>query len=316
MRRLTSCCAGLLVLAAGSATPAAGQVLTRPPARPTPAVVAPTAGRYRVVISGFAATKETVDGDADGKKDEVYAAAAFVLWDRRDGRMISVPNVVRTREYGDVAGRNRGRIQAGSASRTGGIWGGNGPDYVPLGLDPRATVGPTPQSDQLPLLVFEGGLSDGAEALLVAPSLWESDGRTLAYDNYQANWKSGGVAKLLNSPAVMNQLSNSNLTSAMVPGDPTLQTVAQIANIFSGGVVGTYLIGATTLITATVDRPIGLTPYQNADQYQDRVVVVTREKLASLAVGSGITIAIPFAEPFDRQLNGMYTAYLRVERIQ
>jgi hypothetical protein len=308
---------GCLAVIVGSAAPAAGQVLPRPTiSRPTIAPPTVTSGRYRVVISGFATAKETVDRDQDGKKDEVYAAAAFALWDRRDGRMISVPNMVRTREYGDVGGKNSNRIQAGSASSSGGIWGGNGAEYVPNGLDPRATVGPTPQSDQFPLLIFEGGLSDGVEALLVSPSLWESDGMQVGYDNYSTNWKTGGIAKLLGSPAVQNQLANPNLTSAVVPGDNALQVVSALANVFSGGIIGSYFLGASTIVTNHVDRPIGLAPYQNADQYQDRVVVITREKLLSLAVGSGITIAIPFAEPYDNQLNGMYTAFLRVERVQ
>ena len=302
-----------LVLLAGAASSAAAQ-LTRPPT--TSPTIYTTSGRYRVAISGFATAKETRDVDSDGRMDEVYAAAAFVLWDRRDGRMISLPNVVRSIEYGDIRGMKSGRVQAGSASRSGGLWGGNGPDYAPAGLDPRAPVGPVPTSDRLPLLVFEGGLSDGAEALLIVPSVWESDGNRLAFDNYSTNWRTGGVSKLINSPAVQNQFATTNLTSAMVPGDPALQTISTIANIFTGGIVGTYLIGAAQIVSANVDRPIGLTPYQNADQYQDRVIVVTREKLASLAVGQGITIAIPFAEPFDNQLNGMYTAYVRVERIQ
>lgn len=303
-----------LALLAGFAATASGQILPKPTG--TKPTVYSTAGRYRVAISGFATAKETVDKDTDGRKDEVYAAAALVLWDRRDGRMISTPNVVRSLEYGDVRGKNAGRVQAGTASRSGGIWGGNGPDYTPLGLDPRATVGPTPLTDQLPLLVFEGGLSDGVEALLIAPSLWESDGNRMGFDNYSTNWKTGGVAALINSPAVQNQLTNTSLTSAMVPGDPALQTISIVANIFSGGIVGSYMLGASTIVTGLVDRPIGLTPYQNADQYQDRVVVVTREKLASLAVGQGVTIAIPFWEPLDGQLNGVYTAYLRVERTQ
>jgi hypothetical protein len=274
-------------------------------------------GRYRITISGFATAKETVDRDDNtyGQKDEVYAAAAFVLWDRRDGRMLSTPNVVRSREYGEAL-PNAGRIRAGSATPNGGLWGGNNGDYVPLNSDPRAAVGPAPLADQFPLMIFEGNLSDGVEALLIAPSLWESDGRPTPFNNYAANWRTGGIAKVLNSPAVQNQVLNTNLTSAVMPGDPTTQTISQIANIFSGGIIGSYIIGASTIITSLLDRPIGLAPYQNGDQYQDRVVVVTREKLLSLLPGSGMTLAVPFAEPFDGQLNGLYTAYVRIERIQ
>ena len=50
--------------------------------------------------------------------------------------------------------------------------------------------------------------------------------------------------------------------------------------------------------------------------YQERLMLITREKLTSLNVGDGITAAIPFAEPIDPFLNGMYTLYIRVQRLQ
>jgi hypothetical protein len=263
------------------------------------------------VISGFACAKETVDSDKDGKKDEVYAAAAFVLWNRRDGRMISTPNVIRTVEYGDIGGRLGSRIQAGTASAKGGIWGGNNGDYVPSGLNPQASVG-SGTSDRLPLLVFEGGLSDSTEALLVAPSIWESDSDPSGFNSYSNNWKNGGIGTVINSPAVQNQLTMAGLSSTIAPGDPT---ISQVANFF-GGPIGAYLLAATYWSTNDHDRPIGLIDYQGTGKYQDRLVVITREKLASLAVGAGMTLPIPFAEPMNNRLNGLYTTFIRVERIQ
>jgi hypothetical protein len=50
--------------------------------------------------------------------------------------------------------------------------------------------------------------------------------------------------------------------------------------------------------------------------YEERFTVLTQEKVASLAPGQGITLALPVAEPIDLFLKGMYTLYLRVERIQ
>ena len=315
MHRTTVTRFATLALLAGSAAPLAGQIPRPTITRPT--IVAATSGRYRVVISGFAVAHETSDKDIDGAKDEVYGAAAFVLWDRRDNHLISMPNVMRTREYGDIGGRNTTRIRAGTASGSGGLWGNNGiADYAPSGYDPRANLSVAPASDQFPLLVFEGGLSDGVEALLICPSLWEADGQAMGFINYSNNWRTGGVGRLLASPAVQNQFAVAGVTSAVVPGDPALQTVAQVANFFSGGIIGSYLLTVNSLVTGGIDRPIGLTTYQNADQYQDRVIVVTHEKLASLAVGAGFTMAIPFAEPMDGQLNGLYTTYVRIERIQ
>ncbi len=311
MRQTNSWCLACLALFVGAATPIAGQILTKPPITAPTIYTAPvTSGRYRVVISGFASSHETVDNDKDGKKDEVYAAAAFVLWNRRDGRMISTPNVIRTVEYGDIGGRLGSRIEAGTASAKGGIWGGNNGDYVPTGLNPQASVG-SGTSDKLPLLVFEGGLSDSTEALLVAPSLWESDSDPSGFTSYSNNWKSGGIGTLINSPAVQNQLTMAGLSSIVAPGDPTIQ----VAN-FLGGPIGAYLLNALYGGTNDRDRPIGLIDYQGSSKYQDRLVVITREKLASLAVGAGMTLPIPFAEPMNNRLNGLYTAFIRVERIQ
>ena len=301
---------GWVALAGTVAPPAAAQILPRPPV--SPPTIYETSGRYRIAISGFACAKETVDNNKDGAKDEVYAAASFVLFDRRDGRLISTPNVVRTVEYGDRGGRIGNRIQAGTASRSGGIWGGNNGDYVPNGLDPRATVGPQPLSEKLPLLVFEGGLSNGVEALLLAPSLWEWDSDPKGFNTYANNWKTAGVGSLINSPAVQNQFGMTGLTPIVAPANTTM---AEVANFFGGPVSG-FLANLTYLMTTAVDRPIGLNVYQSVGNYQDRLLVITREKLESLAVGSGVTVAIPLAEPFNNQLNGLYTVYVRVERTQ
>lgn len=283
-----------------------------------PNTLPPNAGRYRVMITGFGVARQTVDEalDSDGKGDEVYAAAAAVLWDRRNGQLISEPLVIRSREYGDVArGQFTGRFRAGTAGPTGGLWAGNGPEYAPLEFDPRGSAFPVPSAYQFPLLVFEGGLSDGVEALLIAPSLWESDLKPSPFDNYQQNWRAGGVAKVLASPAVANQFANPALTSAMIPEDPGLRIASSLVTVFTGGLIGSYGFGGI-MVQSRIDRPIGLTGGQQAAHYQDRVVVVTREKLTSLVPGAGTTMAIPFAEPFNNFLNGIYTMYLRIERLQ
>ena len=305
-----------LALAVGVATPAAGQILPKPTISPPTIYTAPvTAGRYRVVIQGVAVAKETMDGDRDGKKDEIYVAAAHVLWDRRDGHLISVPDVIRTVEYGDVGGKNTGRIAAGSATRQGGLWGGNGGDYAPGGFTPASTSTAGASAGQLPMLIFEGGLSDGVEALLIAPSIWESDAQPIGFNNYTNTWRTAGVGPLIASPAIQNQLASTSLMSLTVPPNETMQTAAIVANIFTG-FIGNYIMVMSALSPTTIDRPIGLTEFQNVDQYQDRVVVITREKLASLPVGGGTQLTIPFAEVFNGRLNGLYQMFVRVERIQ
>ena len=312
MSRSSRLLAGL-ALAAGAAAPARAQILPRPTI--TQPTVYTTSGRYRVVIQGISVAKETVDPDRDGKKDEIYVGAAFVLWDRRDGHLISVPDVIRTTEYGDIGGKNSGRIQAGSASRQGGLWGGNGGDYAPSGFTPASVSTAGASGTQLPLLVFEGGLSDSVEALLVAPSIWESDANPTGFNSYSNTWKTAGVGKLIQSPAVQNQLANASLMSLTVPVDPTFQTAVTVGNIFAP-MLGGFLMEMSALSSTQIDRPIGLNEYQNVDQYQDRVMVVTREKLKSLPVGGGVQLAIPFPEPFNNRLNGLYQLFVRVERVQ
>ena len=312
MSRSSRLLAGL-ALAAGAAAPARAQILPKPTI--TQPTVYTTSGRYRVVIQGISVAKETVDQDRDGKKDEIYIGAAFVLWDRRDGHLISVPDVIRTIEYGDIGGKNSGRIQAGTASRQGGLWGGNGGDYAPSGFTSASVSTAGASAGQLPMLVFEGGLSDSVEALLVAPSIWESDANPTGFNSYSNTWKTGGVGKLIQSPAVQNQLASTSLMSLTVPVDPTFQTAVVVGNIFAP-MLGGFLMEMSALSSTQMDRPIGLNEYQNVDQYQDRVMVVTREKLKSLPVGGGVQLAIPFPEPFNNRLNGLYQLFVRVERVQ
>jgi hypothetical protein len=270
------------------------------------------------VILGVAVASGTIDSGTDGAGDEIYVGAAFVLWDRRDGHTISVPNVTRTTEYGDIAGRNGGRIAAGTASRSGGLWGRNGGDYAPSGFTSASTSTAGASAGALPMLIFEGGLSDGAEALLLVPSIWEADGKTTAFDSYSNTWKNGGVGSIISAPAVQNQLTGTNastLMSLMVPANETLQKTAAIIGMFLPGVLP-VVIGISEATNGGIDRPIGLAEYQNVDQYQDRLVVITREKLASLAVGAGTTLVVPFGEPANGKLNGLYQMFIRVERIQ
>jgi hypothetical protein len=245
-------------------------------------------------------------------------AAAFVLWNRRDGHLISMPNVIRTVEYGDISGKNGGRIAAGSASPQGGLWGGNGGDYAPSGFTPASTSTAGATAGALPMLIFEGGLSDSTEALLLAPSIWESDGISYGFDNYANAWKTQGVGPMINSPAVQNQLTGTNATTVMsllVPPNPTLQQAATAINVFAP-MVGGFVMLMSSLSPTNMDRAIGLSEYQNLDQYQDRLVVLTNEKLKSLPVGGGVSLTIPYAEPFNNILNGLYQLYIRVERIQ
>jgi len=271
-------------------------------------------GRYRVTIVGFAAAKGTNDDprDYDGVKDEVYPAAAAVLWDRKSGAVRS-HGFIRSREYGDVgnAGQRGTRIQAGSATAAGGI---RANDVVPKEYDPRGNTLPAPSTEQLPLLVWEGELTDSIDGLLVVPSLWESDLRGRAFENYSNTW-GNPTAAWLTSPLIQSQLRTRAIGPVTVPRSATVVVANSLTTIFTGSVAGGFAF-VSALATANLDRPIGLSPAGNATSYQDRLIVITREKLHGLEPGAGLTVTIPLAEPADGVLDGSYTLFLRVERTQ
>jgi len=288
------------------------------PAAPSaPSALPDNAGRYRVTITGFATTKGTVDDprNFDGAGDEVFGAVALVLWDRVQHSVIE-RGFARTLEYGDIGtGQYGSRIQAGTASPTGGIWGGNGNEFVPRAFNPTGAALPPPTSNQFPLKVWEGVLTDGLEGLLVVPSLWESDAAPHGFTNYETNWKTSPVSVLFSTPALTIQFTTPTITSFVTPRNQAVLVASALTSLFTAGLVGQF--GFTSaFIMSRMDRPIGLAPSGNVTDYQDRFMLVTREKLTALAPGSGITVAVPFIEPNDAFLQGLYTLYVRVERIQ
>jgi hypothetical protein len=270
--------------------------------------------RYRVLLTGFAVAKQTNDDplQLDGKGDEAFAAAAVVNWDRRVNQMTSYA-FVQTRDYGDVAVAMLfpDRIQAGSVSAKGGLAAG---DRVPGSYDVTGANLPAPATDQFPLLVWEGELTAGGEALVIAPSIWERDTVRTHFNNYRTNWSVVSGATLMGSAAVTGQYGNPSLTSAVVPLS-SLTTAAPPAPTFMGPVTNGYKIAALAFGPSS-DRPIGMSAVPGVLIYQERVTLITREKVNSLNPGDGVTIAIPYAEPLDILLNGIYMLYLRVQRVQ
>lgn len=276
------------------------------PASPTP--------RYRVLLTGFAVVKLTNDDplSIDGKGDEAFGAAAVVNWNRQTNQMTSY-SFVQTRDYGDVAVRNLfpDRIQAGTFSGTGGLAVGN---RVPASYDVTGTNIPAPGTDQFPLLVWEGELTAGVDSVVIAPSLWERDTIRAHFDNYKSNWSRVSASALMGTRAVAGQYTTTTVTSALVAMDP-LTAAAPPAPTFSQPPSSSYKIAALAFGPSS-DRPIGMSAAPGVLTYQERVVLITREKLYALNPGDGITIALPLAEPLDILLNGMYTLYLRVQRTQ
>jgi hypothetical protein len=270
--------------------------------------------RYRVLLTGFAVAKLTNDDPlaVDGKGDEAFGAAAVVNWNRQTNQMTSY-SFVQTRDYGDVSVRTLfpDRIQAGTLSGTGGLAVGN---RVPASYDVTGTNIPAPATNQFPLLVWEGELTAGVDSVVIAPSLWERDTIRMHFENYKANWSRVSPSALMGTRAVAEQYTTTTVTSALVAMDQ-LTFAAPPAPTFSQPPSSGYKIAALAFGPSS-DRPIGMGAAPGVLMYQERVILITREKLYALNAGDGVTIAIPLAEPIDILLSGIYTLYLRVQRTQ
>jgi hypothetical protein len=286
-----------------------GMVMTAP----TGGTGAPANPRYRVMLTGFAVAKVTVDDPlADGRGDEVYAAAAVLNWDRLNLKVNSF-DFVRSREYGDVnvAALFPNRIQAGSASDKGGLVAG---DRVPSNYDIGGANIPATQSDQFPLLLWEGELPLGNATLVIVPSLWERDPIQKHFDSYKNNWSSVSKREVVESAVVARQFTSTTLTSGLAEPD-AISIAAPPTPSFLGAPAKGYKI-ATLALPPGSDRPIGMTMGPGVMMYRDRFVVITREKVNTLNAGDGITITLPLAEPIDPLLSGIYSLNLRVQRLQ
>jgi hypothetical protein len=286
--------------------------------RATATVVNSSSG-YRILISGFRVNRETFDDRFFGNGDEVYASAAVTTIDRRTDAIIRPRTLVRSVTYGDTS-RNPERAQAGSFSPTGGLRAG---DVVPVGGDPRTGSGIV-SATGFPLLVWEGTLRDGIDAVVVNPVLWEMDGNTEYYDDWANSnliYRQQDVRRQAQAAAVKDKATRGDLTP--FPG-----TLVLLCNSASDVLPDCKQPGN--------DRPIGM---NNAGctgdtftsnefrHWCELTIVVTREGIeramsAASQIGStvGGLITIPLIEPrgvdpIKGGFEGSYEMYLRVERL-
>jgi hypothetical protein len=261
-----------------------------------------------VTLTGFRAATTTLEmpQSRDGSGDEVYAAAAAVVWDRSTSTVRSRTSVT-TKEYGELVNATLypNRLLGGTMTPNGGIWTGNGVEQIPAKYDPAGSSIPAHTTDQFPLLVWEGDLNDGVEAVLVIPTLWERDIDPSLYNLWANKWSTMSLPQHILSPPVMAALGTTQLSYVPLaaPGPP-------IAVPFPD-------------MTANVrDLPIGMVPMGplaapvGAD-YVDRHVFITREKLGALqSVGASTILPISYSVTTSFFARGSYTLYVRIERLQ
>src|SRR5262249_9220509 len=107
-----------------------------------------------------------------------FAAASVEVLNRRNNlAVLQAASIVRSPVHGDTS-KGAGRVKAGSAGPTGGLVAG---DVIPAGQNPASTT-LTPSSNTFPFLLWQGPLTDGTDAVVVRPTLWDVNGGTQTYD--------------------------------------------------------------------------------------------------------------------------------------
>jgi len=252
---------------------------------------------YRVMLNGIVVSHSTTDGPNDGRGDEIYAAAHVMRYTRTSGNSApawSDEYVAKTSVYGDrVYWPNR--IQAGSASPTGGITSG---DVVPP--NPAYPVA-APVPSQFPLLVWDGTITANKELIVIAPSLWDWDGDTTQFHQ----WWSGqsGVARF-GTKLDLSAIQSSQQSTRF-------EYVQLFKNIY-GAPIGHSGDGGNGY-----DRAIGLEGGAFNYSLPDRGIILTQEKLERAFAAFNVSRVVMPMQFTERMTNdtGDYLLYFQVERL-
>ena len=284
-----------------------------PPAGSTPAI---RSGTYLVSITGLICGQPTKDSpapgiDPDGKGDEVYAAAYVRRFNRKSFEMLEM-TVRQTIPYGDVTNYGTSRLQGGTQTATGGMRSG---DWLP-GPGSVARTFPA-QESAFPFRVWQGQLTDEADALLISPMVWEHDGGTSIFQQW------------VQSQSVLN---NTILMNTSVQARAASRTF------------GTLEVGAidpqtpdllSLIINGRQDGPVGVRQVGNSYTIPNITVVLTREMIEqtlssqwalvmpSVVPGQMLTIPKPgilvvnFSDVMapNAPSKSSYTLILQVERV-
>ena len=218
------------------------------------ATVTSQSARYRVLLTGFRVNHETNAGTF-GEHNAVYAAASVEVLNRQNNfAVVQQPFMVRSRVHGDT-NRDPTRVRAGSSSPTGGLLAG---DAVPA-ADPAAAGGTLPPSTtSFPLLVWEGSLTYGMEAVIIRPTLWVWNGGQQAFQEWSGlamNQVGIGGGQLLRA----RQLST--VTSVIARSELSFRSSTLITCFMDpGNITGSACAEGR-------DRPIGVTSADHIPEY-------------------------------------------------
>jgi hypothetical protein len=262
-------------------------------------------GRYRVVVNGFEVHRETIDHalEIDGKKDEVFITTSAQA--TKNGRVLKDEVRRRTKVFGfvgptvDNLGASwPGRLQGGSASPQGGLQPG---DEIPFGKPWLRSTGAAISEDRLPLHAWTGTLSEAGDGVVITPVIWEWDGAPDLLAQLNNAWPSfyEPLAFRLRDPECAQYLAPF----------ATIDTVLPVA-----------VDVVHELLGKPGDRPIGMTRRNVQSSYTPKPLVLTfreAERLLATATnrGNGI-VELRFTEPAGDGLNGDYTLWIQIERIE
>jgi hypothetical protein len=270
----------------------------------------PASGRYRISIAGFKVNHETYDDplERDGKRDEVFTAVVVQHFNRKTGALVDA-GTVQSKVFGDANGFPD-RVPQGRASDVGGLMTG---DVVPFGWDEQMIL-PSPNPGWFPLVLWEGSLANGEDALVLRPTIWEWDGDHAGL-NYWLNVVTRDPAGTWNYAPLQETVASPSISEVRGGG------ILDISNNLAS------FTRAPSNVEAGKDRPIGIdrpdpsTSY--LDWWRDRLLVLTREKIEQELSKSGAVGGIRGLFPLrfidstrgDRAMSGDYTVYLRLERV-
>ncbi len=278
-------------------------------------VTVPASGRYRIILNGAQVISPTRDDplSRDGKGDEVMFLNVVEVFDRtrsapnRKSRTIVPAPKTQWVVYGDV-GADRNRVQAGTLSGSGGL--GQG-DWVPMGVNVFTPYAP-PAAVGLPMLLWEGVLTDGEEALLVHPAVIEEEGATNDAEAFHSSTLCS-TNLLFDMPETTKELQSPGIGAPIVVPIRSAKAQCQRSLEFTFRDDATIASGV-----AQGARPVGLlagvndpNAYISADAY----VVLTREKIEAALGGQPWKVVRADRVDQFRGGNGHYAVYLLIERV-
>lgn len=252
------------------------------------------AGRIRVTVNGFRVHNQTWDHalQLDGKGDEIQVRCPVSIVDKDGKKKLAVNR--NSYVYGDVTGL--GHQVGGSASDEGGLVSG---DNVPNGTEPHERAG-DPTAFEMPMLLYEGDLTEGTDVLIAAPSLWEIDGQA------------DGAKEWLS----LTQREFSKVADKVAPLlGPEAVAIAEGIDL---GIDITVRMQDADLFGSAGDRPIGMQEQgEKTYMFEPQVLVMDLEKARWMAeqntgLGPGV-IELSFED--DDRLRGEYSLFVQIEAL-